>query len=291
MPRLRVRDEHGPLRRALVHDPSNAIDVSMEELRRTIPSRVLREHPESGEVDREKVMQQHHEFREVLARHGVTFVAPARIEGAYCQIFTRDPCFVVDDQLFVGVMADDFRTLEVAGLGPIRNRYRARATDLIDADVRIEGGDVILIKAGATVLVGTNRNTNAQGVLALARHIEPGGARVVEVPHRALHLDCVLAPLPNGEALFMPERLPRESFERVRPLFKAMHPLHPHESHRKLAANLLWIDPETVVSSPGAPRTNRQLRDMGYRVVEVPFDDVVKKWGSFRCVVGPLERG
>jgi hypothetical protein len=30
---------------------------------------------------------------------------------------------------------------------------------------------------------------------------------------------------------------------------------------------------------------------MGYRVVEVPFDDVVKKWGSFRCVVGPLERG
>ena len=57
-----------------------------------------------------------------------------------------------------------------------------------------------------------------------------------------------------------------------------------------LASNLFWLNPDTVLSSTSAPKTNQQLRHRGYEVLEVPYDQLIHTWGSVRCTVCPLER-
>lgn len=73
---LRAQNEFGALRTALVHDASNAVDTTMEDLQRLIPADELKDHPESGPSFRDRIIQQHAAFRKVLVEHGVSLISP-----------------------------------------------------------------------------------------------------------------------------------------------------------------------------------------------------------------------
>ena len=62
------------------------------------------------------------------------------------------------------------------------------------------------------------------------------------------------------------------------------------ESDTHLAANVLWLDNRRVVSAVKTKKTNALLRKKGYEVIELDFSDLVNQWGSFRCVVCPIDR-
>jgi N-dimethylarginine dimethylaminohydrolase len=110
------------------------------------------------------------------------------------------------------------------------------------------------------------------------------------VPHRALHLDCCLAPLPKGEALVAADTLPPETLSLLGAHFRKLIPLDRREAILHLAANLLWLDQTQVVSSVAARKTNHVLRSMGYEVHELDFTALTAMWGSFRCVTCPILR-
>jgi arginine deiminase len=69
-----------------------------------------------------------------------------------------------------------------------------------------------------------------------------------------------------------------------------MIPLNRDEATRHLAANIVWLDRRTVVSATTTEKTNALLRSKGYDVIELPFSDLVRQWGSFRCAVCPIQR-
>ncbi len=286
----RVHDEFSPLQVAIVHDAGNATDITRDQIRQKVRPDTLRDHPETGPVSRQRIIEQQSAFREYLSSEGVKLLEPVEIPGAGSQIFMRDPCFVVGNTLYIGAFRDDFRFAEIAGLGTIRNQV-ASIHDLVAEEVRIEGGDVIVLDGGNLTLVGTNRNTNQAGLRALQDHLEHTGTRVIEVPHRALHLDCALSPLPNGDALIVQRRLTPESITLIEPLFRRLHVVDPIEGLRYLAANLLWVNPECVVSSVTAPRTERLLRSLGFEVQTLLYSQIIAMWGSFRCAVCPIVRG
>lgn len=288
MSAIRVGDEFGELRTALVHDGSNAIDVTMEMLTEFVPPAELAEHPESAPSRRDLLGEQHARFRQLLADEGVGLVSPDTRAAAFCQVFTRDPCFVVGDTLFAGGLRDEWRHPESPALGGLR-ALLPRVVDLSGAGALIEGGDVMVFDAGRRVLVGSNRHTNDAGFRRLADALP--GAEVVRVPHRALHLDCCLAPLPDRGALYHAAVLPDASVELLGRYFDRLIPLDPDEAALRLAANVFWLDRRRVVSSLHAPRTNARLRGMGYEVRELDFSQLTALWGSFRCVVCPLLRG
>ena len=287
---VHVKDEFAPLKVALVHDGTTAIDLSMEALRQLIPDEELREHPEAGPVFRDRVVEQQAEFLKLLTFHGVTLVHPQAQPGAFCQVFTRDPCFAVGDTLYLGSLRDAYRHPEVAGLVPIGQQV-SKVASLGGSGARIEGGDVMVLKGGRLVLVGMNRHTNEAGIQNLSGHLAAAGANVVRVPHRALHLDCCLAPLPTGEALVAADHLPPESVSLLGIHFRELIPLDRREAALQLAANFLWLDETQVVSSAAARKTNHLLRSRGYEVHELDFTALVNMWGSFRCVTCPILRG
>jgi len=287
---IRVHDEFGKLRAAVVHDGGNAIDITVDDYRRLVSPEDLSKHPEAGPSSKERLVEQHGRLRQLLADHGVDLLSPETQKDAFCQVFARDPCFAISETLFVGGLRDEWRHPETAGLRQIRARFD-RVTDLSGSGATIEGGDVMVLDAGKLVLVGMHEHTNESGFRRLADALAGVGAEVVRVPHEALHLDCCLAPLPNREALYAPGKLPESSVSALVRHFNRLIPLDADEASLHLAANVFWLDERRVVSGVATKRTNALLRGKGYEVIELDFSDLVALWGSFRCVVCPLERG
>src|SRR5262249_41101951 len=98
-------------------------------------------------------------------------------------------------------------------------------------------------------------------------------------PHRALHLDCCLAPLPRGEALVAADHLSPEALSLLGSHLGDLVPLDRREAALHLAANLLWLDQTQAVSSSAARGTNQLLRSMGYEVHELDFTALTCMWG------------
>lgn len=286
---VRINDEFGTLRTAVVHDADNAVDTTAEDLHRFVRVRELKDHPESGRSSREGIIELHARFRKVLAENGVTLLAPATQAEAFCQIFTRDPCFAIGDTLVVGSLRDKYRQAEIAGLSELRRQF-AKVINLSGDGATIEGGDVVVLDEGRRVLVGMNRHTNEAGLRKLTAALAVSGVEVLKVPHRALHLDCCLAPLPDRGALCAAVNLPAESMDILERCFVEVIPLDPDEAACHLAANIFWIDRRRVVSNSATRNTNELLRRRGYHVIELDFSQVVFLWGSFRCAVCPIER-
>jgi N-dimethylarginine dimethylaminohydrolase len=286
---VNVKDEFAPLKVALVHDALNAIDLTMEAFRKKVEADILREHPETGPVFKQRVIEQQAHFLRLLEFHGVQLLNPDTRLDATCQVFTRDPCFAVGGTLFLGSLRDRYRHTEVGGLVRIGQEASAIAGLWGDGAI-IEGGDVFVLDEGRTVLVGMNRHTNEAGLRHLAAHLKGQGSEVVAVPHKALHLDCCFAPLPNREALVAADKLTDVARKHLERHFRLLE-LDRVEAALHLAANLLWLDEQRVISGVAARKTNELLRSRGYEVYELDFSQLVCKWGSFRCVTCPLVRG
>jgi N-dimethylarginine dimethylaminohydrolase len=286
---VNVKDEFSPLRVVIAHEALNAIDLSMEDHRRLIAPELLQEHPETGPIFRQRVIEQQAQFLRFLRYNGVEVLSPNSQEAAWCQVFTRDPCFAVGNTLFLGSLHDPYRHPEVAGLVDI-GRCSSAVVALWGCGAVIEGGDVFVINDGKTVLVGMHRHTNEQGRCLLAAHLAGRGIEVVAVPHKALHLDCCFAPLPNGEALIARDRLCDQGLQQLEHRFRLID-LDSEEATLHLSANLLWLDERRVLSGTSARKTNELLRSRGYEVHELDLSQLVCEWGSFRCVTCPLVRG
>jgi N-dimethylarginine dimethylaminohydrolase len=246
---------------------------------------------ETGPVFRQRVIEQQAQFLRFLRYNGVKVLPPNPQAAAWCQVFTRDPCFAVRDTLFLGSLYDSYRHPEVAGLVDI-GRASSAVAALWGNGAMIEGGDVFVINDGKTVLVGMHRHTNDAGFHHLAQQFQGQDPEVeaIAVPHKALHLDCCFAPLPNGEALIARDRLCEEGLQQLEHRFHLID-LDRAEAALHLAANLLWLDERRVVSGTSARRTNEVLRSKGYEVHELDFSQLVCIWGGFRCVTCPLVRG
>jgi len=111
------------LRTAVVHDAGNAVDTTGEDLRRFTRAKELKDHPESGSSFKKRIIELHARFRKVLAENGVRLLSPAPQPEAFCQVFTRDPCFAVGDRLLVGSLRDKYRQAEIAGLSELRKQF------------------------------------------------------------------------------------------------------------------------------------------------------------------------
>jgi len=57
-----------------------------------------------------------------------------------------------------------------------------------------------------------------------------------------------------------------------------------------MGTNVLSIGHNRVFSLPINQGVNDQLRQHGYKVLEVDFSEIIKSGGSFRCCSMPIER-
>jgi len=282
---IKIKNEFSDLKIALIHNAENVISLDDNEWAKIVPKSILAKHPETGLINKDEFVKQQKTYIEFLIQSDVQLISPLTQSNAFCQVYTRDPCFVIDETLFIGKMKDKYRYPEIEGLKKIKNEI-ANIIEIDGNDVVIEGGDIFVFED--LILVGTGQITNQAGFDKLKSFIFRQ-YEVVQIPHFALHLDCCIAPLPNGMLLYSKKHLPKASIELLTRYF-IVHLLDENEADNFLSANLLWINEKKVVSHSFSRKTNRFLRSCDFIIHEIDFTQPISMWGSVRCVTCPLLR-
>lgn len=238
--------------------------------------------------DAELVREQQRGFAQLLEHHDVTVDWLAPEHGLVAQHFPRDIGFAIDHVLFVARPRRSFREREIAGLRPLLERTDRVA--YLDSGT-IEGGDVMLHTD--TVLVGTGEETDPDGIDSLRDALEGNGIDrdlvTLGFAHRGtIHLDDNLTIVGPDLAVAYPPAFDAPSrrwidqhLEVIAVTRAEWHDLH---------VNVFVIAPDTVVVETDAYRLAAQLEARGVTVHAVPYREVNRLPGGFRCTTLPLRR-
>ena len=194
------------------------------------------------------------------------------------------------------------RRLEQDGLRNIIDQEGLR-TVKPPSDLRIEGGDIVLLQGRVLVGVGSDparARTGAEAVEFLKgifpeREIIPIAIRASDdsrddPKQHVLHLDCAFQPIGADSAILFDEGFVGSPGP-ILDLIADDHLLRVSgEEMFHLWPNLFSVSPTTVVSAPSFARLNAEIRALGVNVVEVPYEEVTKLGGLFRCSTLPLRR-
>ena len=221
------------------------------------------------------------------------------------QVFTRDIGLVIGNRFIMTHMVED-RVKEQEGLTSMLHRNSGKVL-VPPAEVQMEGGDILAM--GKEIWVGyakdadfkkyTTARTNAAALPWLQEQFPNLHVRGFELkksdtlPHEnALHLDCCLAPLGLGHAIYHPDGFKNlADVEWIRSQYDESHRIElSADEMQRMHGNVFSVAPNTVISAKGFDRTNTQMKRWGYEVIEIDFHETSKMGGLLRCSTLPLRR-
>ena len=218
------------------------------------------------------------------------------------QMFVRDPLVVIGDTVLELSLKRQFRRKERFGLRPaIAGAYRhgearwvavppaSPSPDLSGDEDNpfLEGGDILL--AGQDILVGISDLASNEAGARWLQHFLGPAYRIHGVRLRpdVLHLDLALTLVRPGLAVVCPTFLPDGPPE----VLRGWDTIPVGEVEGKaMGANLLVVDPETVLVDSRQDGLAMALDERGIRVIPVPFDAPAGFGGGIRCATLPLRR-
>ena len=161
----------------------------------------------------------------------------------------------------------------------------------------LDGGDVLVLSP-EKVILGIRNSASLQAAVALKGHLDQNGIGSIPLMHHDVHADCCCAPLPPRKEQERPSLLVKgkgltDADSTLKMVARDVHEIilcDGWDDPRTCPTNILWINPETAISTTSAKNTNKKLRKMGYKIVEVKYDEMLDYDGGIRCSVAPLER-
>lgn len=242
----------------------------------------------------------------VFKKYNVEVIRPNTIEECN-QVFARDVAFVIEDK-FVCANILPQREPEIFALQTeLINHINPKKIINLPEDSHIEGGDVLLYND--YIFVGTYRGndysqyitarTNYKAIRLLRDFFPTKKIMGFEIkkhnddPYQnILHLDCCFQPVGYKKALIYKEAfIHQEDIDFIEHLFGKHNLFEITQAEMcQMTSNIFSISENVVVSDERFVRLNKQLRDWGITVEEVPFEEISKMGGLLRCVTMPLER-
>jgi dimethylargininase len=189
--------------------------------------------------------------------------------------FVEDTAVVVDEVAILGVLGVASRAAESEAIAGALEPYRP-VRRLEQPGATLEGGDVLRIDR--TVYVGRSRRTNAAGVEALRRVLQPLGYRVRVVPvEGCLHLKTGCGSAGDGAVVMNP------SWVSGRPFEEDGLTVVPVAASEPWAANVLRVA-GTLLVPAGNAATARRLRAAGPEPVEIEIGEFQKAEAGLTCL-------
>ncbi|WP_163539545.1 arginine deiminase family protein [Gracilibacillus sp. YIM 98692] len=240
---------------------------------------------EDDNINVAKAMEQHKVFVEELRNQGAEVIELAAEPSLNEQVFTRDIGFVIGENLYTAKMGRKIREPEIEALVTFLKSYSLTYESLYTHS--IEGGDVIV--AGDTVWIGISERTTYEAVDSFQAFVK--NKRLVPIPIRKdiLHLDCCFNLVSEKEGLIYSPAFEEKELQKLRERYDLIEVSD--DEQFTLGTNVLSLGDQRIISLPENKQVNQALRDRGYYVIEVPFSEIIKSGGSFRCCTMPLERG
>ena len=295
---IRIDNEWGRLKRVIVGDghemgPSITLETALDPTSYTHVKSGTYPHPDDVAIQLANLF-------DMLSNEGVEVMNPNHIPGLE-QVFSRDVGLVIEDRFYRSVMIGE-RQREWEGVKDLLEGIDVR---LIPADSRMEGGDVLVLQDA--LAVGVTQNEKLAQLKTARTNPSAVDFLSAEFPHReilslelhkhdrdplrcALHLDCAFMPLGHGEAIVCRDAFLKESqLNALLARFSHVIDISIQEAS-ELQSNLLHLDPDTLLIDPRFKRLSDILTQRGYRLLQVPLDQVGKMGGLFRCTTLPLLR-
>lgn len=248
-------------------------------------------------------------FARILSKYNVRVYQPKTLANTN-QIYTRDIGFVIDNIFIKCNMGTIERQSEFFAIRDIVSKI-AQEVWFPPHHVKVEGGDIIQYKdkifvgqaAAGCENMRCNR-TNAAAINYLQEKFpekEVIGIKLIKsdrYPEKnCLHLDCAFQPIGNNDhcIIFV------EGFEDIMQAKMMMEIFGGEENAIKLGShdmynmnsNIFSISPKVIVSGQDLSEfgnLNRQLRDKGFIVEEIPYSHTSRMEGLLRCSTLPLRR-
>ena len=259
-----------------------------------------------GTYPREQdLIQQLDLMHAALEKHGVEVLRPQIVSNCN-QIFSRDIAFVIEDCLFISNILPA-RDREIDAIQNILDRIPNQNIRKIPEDVHVEGGDVIV--HNELLFVGfydqpdypyyVTARTNAKALRYLSAQFPQKKVIGFELNKsnddpfaNTLHLDCCFQPFGNELAIVYPGGfMHQEDVVWIENHFGSENLFFSNQqSMFEMQSNLLSVRPDLVISDPTFTAVNKWLKTKGIQIVKVPYDEISKQGGLFRCSTLPLIR-
>lgn len=225
--------------------------------------------------DRMKAVVEHELFLQILISYGVELTL---IESALTRpeaVYTCDIGFAVGSKFFRANLVEKARSGEhemiIHAIVPPK-------------EVKIEGGNVLLDDKAVFVGIGDRTTPNAVEWLQheLGTSYEVVGLRLKK---GILHLDCAFYPIDEkkGKAFIYYQAFEKGAdLEKLHKIYWNSMPVSKREFDN-LGPNVLRLDKFTAIVNPNAFNIAKQLLALGIKVIMLPYDELIKGGGSYRC--------
>ncbi len=240
---------------------------------------------EDENIDVKIAMKQHERFVQTLKQFDIEVIELMTDSKLNEQVFTRDIGFVNGETLFTCEMGRNIRKPEIDVLQQFLDHEDLTYTPLTTRS--IEGGDVVV--ANDKVYVGRSLRTTRKAIQDLQKQIPDKEVVTVQIREDILHLDCCFNLVSDKVGLIYNDAFD----EKERNLLHNEYDLIEvtDDEQFTLGTNVFSIGDGKIISLPENKQVNKQLTNKGFEVVEVPFSEIIKSGGSFRCCTLPIERG
>ncbi|MEC7646475.1 MAG: arginine deiminase-related protein [Bacteroidota bacterium] len=241
----------------------------------------------------------------VFEKYNIIVYRPKNIKGLN-QIFSRDIAFVIENKLVLPNIIED-RKKELGAIDFVLNHIQRSDIITMPEGTRAEGGDVIL--CNDYIFVGYSEDedfakyitarTNKKGLSFLIANFPNKKVKGFELQksddnarNNALHLDCCFQPIGQNMAI-----LYRGGFKNDKDVDFLINyfgkeniiEVSRDEMYR-MNLNVFSISEDVIISEKGFVRLNTELRSRGFIIEEVPYAEIGKMSGLFRCSTMPLIR-
>lgn len=303
MLKLHVNNEYGRLKAVVfgITDSNGPVPSAEQCYDPSSLSHVLSNtYPTEADMQREMLA-----VMAVFQRYKVKVFRPNTIQNCN-QIFARDIAFVIDTKLIKSNILPD-RAKEYHALEPLLKQLNPNDIIELPEDCHVEGGDVILyndyifigVYSGSDYPDYITARTNLKAAEAIQNLFPNKTVKTFELRksnsnpiENALHLDCCFQPLGNGKALIHDHGFLNPSdydwlldFFGKDNIFRAT----PKEMSQ-MNCNVFSISKDVVISEQNFTRLNTWLTAQGFTVEQVPYAEISKQGGLFRCSTLPLNR-
>lgn len=241
-------------------------------------------HYQLENIDTKVATEQHDGFVKVLKDHDIEIIDITPQVDLHEQVFTRDIGFCIGDTLITAKMGDKIRIPEVFHLEEVLREQNIIYKSF--AQESIEGGDVIV--DGDKVWVGISERTTLDAADALQSLLPNHQLFKLPIAERILHLDCAFNCIAPDLGIIYSKAFTKLDLQKIKEHYQLIE-VNDQEQFN-LGTNVLSIGNKKIISLPENNLVNQQLRDLGYEVIEVEFNEIIKSGGSFRCCTMPLVR-
>lgn len=254
----------------------------------------------------QNVITEMNAFEDILKNYDVEVLRPDVIKD-YNQVFARDVAFVIEDKMIISNVIQD-RADEQDAYRKIFEKVKWRDIINLPENAHVEGGDVIVWND--FIFIGTcysedyrnfkTARTN-QAAIELLKEYFPK-KRILDfelkkndqVPFEGiLHLDCTFNPVGKDKCIVYKNGFVDENdFQLILDIFGEENCFQVSDQEMfEMVPNIFSISPEVVVSDKAFTRLNNHLRnEWGMTVEEIPYREISKMGGLFRCSTLPMVR-